>query len=124
MPGIGSKIDAIWKLRESKRECEAEIKQLEAEINERSNELLEVMSREGLLKATGDRATVSVSELVKPNVEDWESFYSYIRKSNQFHLLERRPSVTGCRELFNTKGKIPGVVPFTMRKVNLRTRKS
>lgn len=121
MPGIGSRIDEIWTLREAKRDLESEVKAIEKDINALSEQLLETMAINGLFKSTGARATVSISELVKPSVEDWDVFYAYIRKTNQFHLMERRPSVVGCRELFDLKGAIPGVVPFTHRRLNVRT---
>jgi hypothetical protein len=64
---------------------------------------------------------VSITESVRPSVENWDDFYRFIHRHKYYHLLDRRPSVTGCRELFETKGNIPGVVPFTKRKINLRS---
>jgi hypothetical protein len=72
-------------------------------------------------KSTGVLATVSISENIRPSVEDWDAFYAYIHKYKYYHLMERRPSVSGCNELLETKGKIPGVVPFTQRKLNVRS---
>ena len=79
------------------------------------------MDQQNITKSTGSKATVSISTSVKPSVEDWDAFYAYIHKNKYYHLLERRPSVTGCRELFDHKGAIPGVVPFTQRKLNIRS---
>lgn len=121
MSSIGVKIDHLQKLREQKRALEEQIKEIAEEMENVEFELLKQMDAEGLGKASGHLATVSVSESVKPSVEDWEAFYAYIHRMKYYHLLERRPSVTGCRELLETKGKIPGIVPFTQRKLNLRT---
>jgi len=121
MATLGSTIDKMFQLREFKRSLEQEVKQVTHEIEEVERELLSLMESENVTKSTGARATASISESVKPSVENWDDFYNYIHKMKYYHLLERRPSVSGCRELFETKGSIPGVVPFVQRKISLRT---
>ena len=121
MSTVGAKIDALHALREDKRQLEELLKAKAQEIDLVENDLIEQMDQQNITKSTGSKATVSISTSVKPSVEDWDAFYAYIHKNKYYHLLERRPSVTGCRELFDTKGKIPGVVPFTQRKLNIRS---
>ena len=121
MSTVGAKIDALHALREEKRQLEELLKAKAQEIDLVENDLIEQMDQQNITKSTCSKATVSISTSVKPSVEDWDAFYAYIHKNKYYHLLERRPSVTGCRELFDTKGKIPGVVPFTQRKLNIRS---
>ena len=121
MSTVGAKIDALHALREEKRQLEELLKAKAREIDLAENDLIEQMDQQNITKSTGSKATVLISTSVKPSVEDWDAFYAYIHKNKYYHLLERRPSVTGCRELFDTKGKIPGVVPFTQRKLNIRS---
>ena len=121
MSTVGAKIDALHALREDKRQLEELLKAKAQEIDLMENELIELMDQQNISKSTGTKATVSITTSTKPSVEDWDAFYAYIRRNKYYHLLERRPSVTGCRELFDTKGKIPGVVPFTQRKLNIRS---
>lgn len=121
MSTIGVKIDQLHALRKQKRALEEQIKQLSGQMDELENQLIDQMDKEGVTKSTGNTATVSISTSVKPSVDDWDAFYAYIHRYKYYHLLERRPSVTGCRELLETKGKIPGVVPFTQRKLNIRS---
>lgn len=121
MSTVGAKIDALHALREDKRQLEELLKAKAQEIDLVENELIELMDQQNISKSTGTKATVSITTSTKPSVEDWDAFYAYIHKNKYYHLLERRPSVTGCRELFDTKGKIPGVVPFTQRKLNIRS---
>ena len=122
MSTIGQRIDQLFELRERKREHEEEIKKLQEEMSTLEGELMLEMDAQGIDKSAGKRAQVSIQESVKPNVQDWDQFYKFVKKHDAFYLLERRPSVTACREMFETKGKIPGVVPFIKRSVNLRTR--
>ncbi len=121
MSTVGAKIDALHALREEKRQLEELLKAKAQEIDLMENDLIEQMDQQNITKSTGSKATVSISTSVKPSVEDWDAFYAYIHKNKYYHLLERRPSVTGCRELFDHKGAIPGVVPFTQRKLNIRS---
>ncbi len=121
MSTIGAKIDQLHNLREQKRQLEEQVKQLQAQMAELENDLIEDMDKQGVSKSTGALATVSISSNVRPSVDDWDAFYAYIHRYKYYHLLERRPSVSGCNELLETKGKIPGVVPFTQRKLNLRS---
>lgn len=121
MKTIGAKIDALQKLRLQKSGLEEKLKELVSKINELELKLIEQMDTEDTTRGAGKLATVSITESVKPSVEDWDSFYAYIHRHKYYHLLERRPSVTGCRELFESKGKIPGVVPFIQRKLNIRS---
>lgn len=121
MSTIGAKIDQLHNLREQKRQLEEQVKQLQAKMAELENDLIEDMDKQGVSKSTGTLATVSISSNVRPSVDDWDAFYAYIHRHKYYHLLERRPSVSGCNELLETKGKIPGVVPFTQRKLNLRS---
>jgi len=118
---IGALIDGMWDLREKKRAVEAEAKSLSEQIEALETQLLVVMDTDGVTKSTGKKASAGITEAVRPNVVDWDAYYAYIHKNKFYHLLERRPSVTGCRELFESKGKIPGVEPFVKRTINLRT---
>ena len=121
MSTVGVKIDALHALREDKRLLEEQVKAKAAEIDAAELDLIGLMDAQHVTKSTGSRATVSISTSVKPSVEDWDAFHAFIHRHKYYHLLERRPSVTGCRELFDTKGKIPGVVPFSQRKLLVRS---
>lgn len=121
MATIGDNIDKLNSLREQKRAYEEHIKIVSQQMADLESEIIDQLDKQKLTKSSGTSATVSISESVKPSVEDWDAFYAYIHRYRYYHLLERRPSVTGCRELLETKGKIPGIVPFTQRKLNLRS---
>jgi hypothetical protein len=121
--GIGEKIDLRQKLKADKEAYDSIVAEYESQILQVEAALMEQMDREGTTKGGGKSATVSASESVVPQVTDWEAFYKFIHRMKWYHLLERRPSVTGCRELFETKGAIPGVMPFTKRKLTFTSKK-
>lgn len=121
MKTIGAKIDLLHTLREEKRELEKDVKSVADKIASMEIDLIAQMDKEGVTKSTGKFASVGISENSRPSVESWDDFYKYIKKHDAFHLLERRPSVAGCNELFEMKGKIPGVVPYIQRRLNMRS---
>ena len=120
-PTIGSDIDAIWKLREEKRALEAKAKKVEEQIEEIETRLMEEMKAQGVEKATGSKAGVSISTAVVANVTDWDAFYAYIYKNKYGHLLQRRVSDPAWRELAKDGLKpLPGTEAFSRKRLNLR----
>ena len=119
-PTPGSDIDALFELREKKRSLEAAVKDLDGQASLVEERLMETMAKNGLDKATGKLASVSISSNTVANVEDWDAFLAYIYKNKLGHLLQRRVSDPAYRELLEAKKAVPGVQPFTKRRLNLR----
>lgn len=117
---IGGLIDQAFALRERKRELEAQIAAVEGEIEGIQEQLMEQLDAQGVKGSTGEKASCSISVSVVANVTDWDSFYEYIRKNKFFHLLQRRVSDPSYRELLEAGKKVPGVEPFTKKRLNLR----
>jgi hypothetical protein len=117
---IGQLADELFEIRLRRQAAEEAVKVITEEFGRKELELYEAADLQETLTGKGSLASFSIGTSVVPQVADWDVFYKYIYKHKYAHLLERRPSVTGCRELFDTKGEIPGVEKFTMRKINLR----
>lgn len=120
LPSLGAQIDALFGLREVLRDIQQKEKDQQELIAAAEVVLMETMEREGVDKSTGKLASVSISETLTGNVTDWDTFWAYIFKNKYSHLLQRRVSDPAIRELFETKGKVPGVEPFKKRRLNLR----
>lgn len=120
-PTVGALIDQIWAAREEKRRLESQIKEVETTIATLQEQIMERLEAEGLDKASGSKATVSISANTVANVEDWDSFWSYILKNKYTHLLQRRVSDPAYRELLEQGKKVPGVQPFVKRTLNVRS---
>ena len=121
MSTMGSTIDSLWAKREEKREAEAKIKVIESEIAVIEESLMERMDKEETAKSQGTKASVSITQAVVANVEDWAAFHAYVAKNKYFHLLQKRVSDPAVRELWDAGKKVPGVQPFTKRKLNIRS---
>lgn len=120
---IGKQIDALWKLREDKREIESKLKALEEKIKAQTDQLMVALDAGGMAKATGSKASVSIAEAIVPQVVDWDKYYEYIHKKKAYYLLERRPAAAAWREAVDAnKGKpLPGTEAFTRRTLSIRT---
>lgn len=119
-PTLGELTDKLRDIYERKKAAEEVVKALDEEYKKAELALMEAADAQQTTAGKGKKASFSISESVLPQVKDWDAFGKFIYKNKYLHLLERRPSVTGCRELFETKGAIPGVEKFTKRKINLR----
>lgn len=118
---VGALIDQLWATREVKRDIESQLKEVETRIAELNAQLMERMEQEGLDKASGTKATISVSTNTVAAVEDWDEFWKYILKNKYTHLLQRRVSDPAYRELLEAGKKVPGVQPFVKRSLNVRS---
>ncbi len=117
----GATIDQLWAAREEKRRIEAQLKEVEASISTIEAALMERLDAEGMAKATGTKASVSISTSTVADVQDWDAFWTYVARNKYFHLIQRRVSDPAYRELLEAGKKVTGVAPFTKRKLNLRS---
>lgn len=118
-PTIGQRIDTLFSLREQKRALEAQVKVIEEKQAAEEAELMAQMEAEGVTKSTGTQASVGITESIVANIVDWDALCAYVKKKNYFHLFQRRVSDPAARELFQSDGKVPGLEPFTKKKLTL-----
>jgi len=118
---LGTLIDSLWQLRENKRLLDKQVKDIEVSITASETELMERFKTDGIDKSTGKKATVSITEALIANIEDWDTFIAFVKKKNYFHLLQRRASIDGVRELIEKNGGVPGLKTFMKPKLNIRT---
>lgn len=116
---IGSMTDKLIDLRNKRFELEKQAEVLKAEADLLAEQLMKKLEAEGTNKGAGKKGTCSVTEGIVPTVEDWDALHKYIKRTGQFHLLQRRVAEAPWRELFEKKGAVPGTKPFTKRKLNL-----
>ena len=118
---LGATIDAMWALREEKRAAVAATKVIELKIENLESTMFDLMDAQETTKSQGKKASASITETVVGNVEDWEALWPYISKNKYWHLVQKRVSDPGLRELWALNKKTPGVVPFTKRTLNVRS---
>ena len=117
---VGGLIDQMNTLRERRRVIAAEDTDLKKQYDAIETQLIELLDAEGCSKSTGRTASASISETQVFNIVDWDVFMTYLIKSKQGHLVQRRVSAPAVAEVFTLKGAVPGLEPFTKRSINLR----
>jgi hypothetical protein len=122
---VGSLADKLWTLREQIRALEKQKTELERDKERLEYDLMGLMEEQGLDKASGKLATISVSETIVPQVTDWDDFWTFVRKRNLPELIQRRVSATAYREVLDERGSkgVPGTTPYSKRRLNVTTLK-
>lgn len=101
---------------------EREIKALKLRVKELEGRLFanievgEQIAFEGI-------GSVSIKEEIQPNVEDWEKFYAYITKTQNWFYMKRSVNAAPFRDAINVGDEIPGVVPVNVKKLSATVRK-
>ena len=98
----------------------AVVEKLEKERDVLEEELRLAAEKEGLVMGGGGKSKWSITPDVIPQVQNWDDFHKFILKKKWLHLLQRRPTIAACRELWEQNIKIPGVEKFSRNKVSVR----
>ena len=114
---------ALFKRKNEKAELNKRITELNGEIRELEMSIWENMNEDKdnplMTFATSD-GTIYLSPQIVPKVVDWNAFYGYIKKTDGFHMLERRPSRAAFRELYKAHKPVPGVEAVEYDEVRTR----
>ena len=118
---LGAATDEMWALREEKRKLGIEEKRIETAIKALEETIFGLLDAQDTRKAEGKKASVSIGEAIVGNVEDWDALWPWIAKTKNFHLIQKRVSDPGLRELWALNKVVPGVQPFTKRTLSVRS---
>jgi hypothetical protein len=118
---IGELLDALGKKRDEISELEKKKKELKKQAAAIEKEALEALDAQETTQGAGKAKKGFITELVMPNVTDWDALYKFIHENHYYHLLHRRTSNPSFVELFDAGEAVPGVEKFTQRKINLRS---
>jgi hypothetical protein len=122
---LGALVDKLHLIREEVRAHEAQAKEARKVKDELEVKILAAMlDDQEVEKVTGKLATVTISRLNVPQVEDWQKTERFILRNNALYLYERRISGKAFRELIAERGPrkpIPGIKVFEKVSLNLRS---
>lgn len=119
---VGEMIDRLWSVREDIRALEAQAKVLEEEYDALEERVKHALDEQKLDAGRGDKATASIIEAEVPKLQDWDRFVTWVRRTGNYQLFERRVAVNAWREVCAKTKRVPsGTVPFVKRKLSLTT---
>ena len=113
-------IQKMADIREERRRIADRDKELVAEWRALEMELITRYEEQGVQKATTDAGTASITEMVVPQVVDWDAVYEHIKETGDFYLLQKRPAAAAFRELHEGGIEVPGIQPYTKKTISLR----
>lgn len=117
---IDTLVQALWNIREKKRELANEEKRLNLAYETAKQELMSLLETQGVSGAITSVARVNITESQVVQVEDWDGFYQYIKENDAFYLLQKRPASTAIKELNTLLGvNPPGTKMITLKDISI-----
>lgn len=119
--GIGEMADEVYAKKADIAAAEAAVKALQDECRDLENALMARMESEGTQQVRGKLALISISESIRPQLNDPEAFYNFVIKRKAPYLLERRVALNAWKDMVDTLGgPVPGVGEFKSQKLSVR----
>lgn len=108
--------DAAESERMAHDKLSRELKKIE---DEAESLLIDQIRKNKVLNVQYQGLTVSLAgPKMKPHVQEWDKFYAYILKNEDFSLLERRPAAKAITERWDDNQVVPGVEKFPIYSLN------
>lgn len=109
---LGACADLLYQLRQKRLEMQKEVDKIAAEEAALKEYIINTLPKSEASGVAGKLARVTVVTKEVPQVEDWEAFYKYVKKTGQFDLLQRRVVDAAIKERWEHGEEIPGVKHF------------
>jgi len=117
---IGDIADEVLAVQVKIKKKEDEVKALEEKADKLKEELRLAADAASLTSGGGKKSKFTIDPQIVPQASNWDQFHQYIYDNKYFHLLQRRPAVKACQELWEQNVAIPGIDKFTIMKVNVK----
>ena len=118
---LGGLIDKLDRVRDLKRQIQKKLDEATGKENELKELILVIASDQGLSKATGSTATMSISKSIVPVANDWDAANKWILRHSELQLFQKRLSPVRYRELLEDYPRgIPGLESREDVRINLR----
>ena len=119
-PTLGDLAAIRANLKHQKTVINNQLKAIDIQINENTQQLIDAMTDAGLSKAAIEGYTISVVTEVMPTLEDFDKFVEYVEETGNRSLLYRRVNPAAFRELLDDGQAVPGVASYEKQKINAR----
>lgn len=116
---MGECADKLFELRDLRMREQKKVDEIEAEEKALKNFIIDNLPKSNAAGITGKLARVTIVKKIIPQVSDWPKFYAYVKKTNQFELLQRRVSDAAVKERWDIGKEVPGVTHFNAVTVSI-----
>jgi len=110
-------ISQLGEMRTEKKRLEYEARQISERIDIKEREIMDALDDQQITESRSAAGKVTLGESVYPQVESWDAFHTWILENGYLHFLDKRAAVLAYREALRQGIAVPGVLPFTKRKI-------
>lgn len=116
---LGACADRLYELRQKRLEEQKKVDAIEAEEKALKEHIIQNLPKSEASGVAGKLARVTVVTKEVPQVEDWDAFYKYVKKTGNFDLMQRRLADAAVKERWEAGKEIPGVKHFQVVTVSI-----
>lgn len=116
---LGACADRLYELRQKRLEEQKKVDLIEAEEKALKEHIIQNLPKSEASGVAGKLARVTVVTKEIPQVEDWDAFYKYVKKTGNFDLMQRRLTDAAVKERWGAGKEIPGVKHFQAVSVSI-----
>jgi hypothetical protein len=102
-------IDQAYTVRAERKALEKTVNELKARQTALTDKAATLLRKEGLDSGRGTVASLSIKPVDQPSVEDWDTFYTWVKRKGNFAALQRRLGDKYLRDLREDGKQTPGV---------------
>lgn len=119
---LGQLLDAVDVADKAASIIEEQLRLANEKLQNARDALIRKMAEEETRVASNNNISVTLSEGVRPHVQDWEAFYAFVKRTGGYHLFERRIAKKAFEEVLESRrGKeVPGVSLFAYHRLTVR----
>lgn len=105
--------DLLFQTREARYALQKQVDKLQATETACKEWFIENLPKSQTSGIAGRVARIQLDKKSVPQVQDWDKFYTFVRKDKDgFALLQRRLNETAVKERLEAGEKLPGVGTF------------
>lgn len=116
---MGACADRLYELRNKRLAMQKEVDAVAAEESALKEHIINTLPKSEASGVAGKLARVTVVTKQVPQVEDYDKFYAYVKKTNSFDLLQKRLADSAIKERWEAGKEVPGVKAFNAVSVSI-----
>jgi len=116
---LGACADKLFELRNKRLAEQKKVDEIAAEESALKNHIIENLPKSEASGVAGKLARVTVVTKQVPQVEDWDAFYKYVKKTGSFDLMQKRLTDAAIKERWEAGKEVPGVKHFNAVSVSI-----
>lgn len=115
---LGALADEWWEIKQQRLAADRTAAKLKAREDMLQSAIIMQCRLQEITGVGGQVVRVGVWKDEVPTVKDWDKFYTHIKKTGDFDLLERRPSKAAVKLRWEDGKVVPGVEKFPVYKLS------